>query len=51
MKKLIIITGLAITTIFSSCSIFVHTKHHSAGAAIGSTQPLHPDHASKAAKG
>jgi hypothetical protein len=51
MKKLIIIAGLAISTLLSSCSIFVRTKHHAAGAAVGSTQPIHHDTSSKAAKG
>jgi hypothetical protein len=50
MKKLIIIAGLAISTIFSSCSIFVGTRHHGAGASVGSIQPVHHVQAAKAVK-
>jgi len=43
MKKLLIAVGLISVMSLSSCSIFVHTKHHAAGASVGSIQtPKNP---------
>jgi hypothetical protein len=48
MKKLMIIAGFAISSLLMSCSIFIRTPHHAAGATIGSTQPVHPADTKKA---
>ncbi len=41
MKKLWIIIGLAVSSLFVACSASVHTPVGGAGAGVGSTQQVH----------
>ena len=44
MKKVLFaIASVAILTFYSSCSIFVHTKHHGAGVTVGDNNTAPPD--------
>jgi len=50
MKKLMLIIGFVVCSLFMSCSIFVHTPVASGGAKVGSTQTAHPDSSLKTSK-